>query len=179
MRYDWPIIDNVIKTTLIHSWRGLEEYVEKNFGGTGRWIFRGHEDSDWVLSTRLERELLGVPRSAGPTPDPPGLHGEPVRGLRERLELYFIRAYQSRAVYLTEKLPHIDDTLGWLATMQHWGFPTRLLDLTSSPYVALHFAVAPHFRSECLRGKTAALYAIQTVPLRRIASRSLGLANSG
>lgn len=32
-------------------------------------------------------------------------------------------------------------TLSWLSVMQHYGVPTRLIDFTTSPYIALYFAL--------------------------------------
>jgi hypothetical protein len=77
--------------------------------------FRGMPDARWDLTTSLCR--LGG--------DTAQLEGHLLRNFRK---------YAQR-----DAVPG-DSVWNWLAVAQHHGLPTRLLDWTYSPYVALHFA---------------------------------------
>lgn len=85
------------------------------------WVFRGQERADWGLRTSLEREFR---------PSAPDVERE-ILWRFVRLAPRFLP---------THLIPHDNDAAAWLGLIQHYGGPTRLLDVTRSPYVALFFA---------------------------------------
>lgn len=89
----------------------------------GRWVFRGHSDANFKL-------LPSVGRAS---------HTSRSRAKYEE-SLFDIFSREARG-YLPD-LP--DDRWERLALAQHHGLPTRLLDWTHNPLVALYFAVATH-----------------------------------
>jgi FRG domain len=113
----------VIEERTVESWSELQETL---FEGSwneplGRhrsdYAFRGRERAGDDLSTSLAR-----------------LGGRPVE-----LERHLVRNFRKYAG--RDNVPD-DSVWNWLALGQHHGLPTRLLDWTYSPYVALHFATA-------------------------------------
>src|SRR4051794_8101362 len=93
---------------------------------TTRWAFRGHSSAEWPLVTSLERlSLLGG--------TPPGFLGN--------TEFWILHEFRRRAHILLPSAPAPECHLEWLALIQHYGGPTRLLDFTHSFYVAAFFAV--------------------------------------
>lgn len=84
------------------------------------YYFRGHSNSDYRLSNTLDR-----------------FQNDEWRGKEKLLIRQFKKV--ARNYIQPQLLP--TSTFEWLSLMQHYGVPTRLLDVTNSPYIALYFAV--------------------------------------
>lgn len=95
------------------------------YGQVG-WIYRAHAKACWSLETSLERCC--------------NRHDVAVRDrplVEQELFREFRRAYHEYSVYIPDQPAIVE----WLALMQHYGAPTRLLDFTYSIHIAAYFAV--------------------------------------
>src|ERR1700674_3515893 len=103
----------------IETWEEARGELAK-FPGT--WMFRGQENSDWLLTTSLER-VKGARLS------------------RYHTEGFIWAEFKKQAHHYLSGHLLPTNSLEWLALMQHHGAPTRLLDWTFSRYVACFFAL--------------------------------------
>ncbi len=127
--------EQVIK---ISSWNELQEtlYHDSWSRSINRfrssYVYRGSEDASYDLSTSLNR--LG----------------------ESHLEKHLLRNFRkySQVQDMTNK-----SIWNWMALAQQHGLPTRLLDWTYSPYVALHFTVSDFTKFD----KDAVIWAVNYV----------------
>jgi len=88
-------------------------------------IYRGHADSSWKLESTLER-TIGDNWSSQ---------------LAQRFEDHYLNLFKSKYHIYNGNEHEPKSKLAWLSVMQHYGAPTRLIDFTESPYIALYFAL--------------------------------------
>jgi hypothetical protein len=105
------------------SWNELQDalFVESWNAELGRYrsrfAYRGLSDAGYTLETTLMR----------------------LSGPYVTLERHLLRNFKK---YAHRKFVERDSLWNWLSVAQHYGLPTRLLDWSYSPLIALHFATA-------------------------------------
>lgn len=105
----------------IKSIGDLTQEVRRLAATNRKWLFRGQADARWELR--------------------PSVH----RGYTPQQERYLTNEFRVRAGSRHFSCPSNNDYPAWLALMQHYGLPTRLLDWSYSPLVAAFFAVHPDY----------------------------------
>jgi FRG domain len=141
----------MVTTVRINTWaeaRALADVLSPDL-----WAFRGQESSEWDLSTTLQR---AGQQEGGTNP------------LLSSIEDQIVEAFQRRAHHYLPGPPPLENLIEWLALIQHYGGPTRLLDFTHSFYVAAFFAIEKATAE-------SAVWCVDTYELYRAATSKLGL----
>jgi len=126
-------IDNELYKSLftiekgVTTWDHIISFYNQKKDNWYRWIFRGQRDSDWHLTTAIERLAVEIWNLA--------YDKLPI------IEDGLIRAFKRQFHNYSQYRPDENDKIEWLSIMQHYGTATRLLDSTYSFYAALFFAL--------------------------------------
>jgi hypothetical protein len=114
-----------------------------NRSPASQYAWRGVVNCSWPLHSSLYRRLLWT-RDAGTTASRTDGTAPDERDLRreEREVLASVHRWE-----LHHGPSGRLSTLAQLATLQHFGAPTRLIDVTVNAYIGLWFAVEPKFRN--------------------------------
>ncbi len=128
-----------------------EELIQAFNSLPSHFIFRGQANADWELESALER-IVGA-----------GWCADEAR----KYEAFSLAKFKPKFHLYDRENIQPKSTLAWLALMQHYGVPTRLLDFTDSPFVALYFAL------ESYRASSKADIAVFALDYRAVTAASV------
>jgi hypothetical protein len=123
-----------MKTITIDSLHNFKEYVSDH--EYHQWMYRGQNKYEHELESSLYRAFLRNEkiRSASKM--------RKINLIRENYEKEMIDSFQRSSHLFLKSMPDKKSKFDWLSIMQHYGAPTRLLDFSFSPYIALFFAIS-------------------------------------
>ncbi|WP_081076368.1 FRG domain-containing protein [Burkholderia cepacia] len=130
----------------------IDDLIRKLNELPNNFIYRGHANAAWNLESSLER-VIGAKWSSDNA---------------KRFEDFSISHFQSKFHLYDRENIEPTSKLAWLSVMQHYGVPTRLIDFTESPYIALYFAL------EAYSPQSKADFAIFAIDYSSIMERSIG-----
>lgn len=119
----------------LHDFLDIMEHYRFQFSQTHRhddFIFRGVSNSSWPLLPGIFREYSEAQKSSAVT-------GGLISGrIYSASEWEILAHFKKEACGFLTNISQNDD-FTWLQYAQHYGVPTRLLDFTSNPLVAMYF----------------------------------------
>ncbi len=117
-------------------------YALSGILSTGEWIYRGHENSKWLLENSLERARKSKAAYINAKYKDNPLHASSLRSF-DMLGIpgnYYIREFHAIQAYKSRSHQKNLSNIEALCNLQHYGGKTRLLDFTFSINLALFFA---------------------------------------
>lgn len=142
-----------METLKIDNW---SEFISTIDELRGDWVFRGQSDNTWPLETTLYRFFDSLQKQTQ----------KPNLKIRPKAEQLMLEEFRRSSSLYMDKEPEVTNILEWFSLMQHHGAPTRMLDATCSPYIALFFALESGT-------KDAAVFAMRPSYFRNIDDKDL------